>query len=343
MTSTGKPPESPSDAGVSAPLPEELQQTIRAFQESRAILTAVELDVFTAIGEGAGASAVAEKIGAEVRAIEMLLNALVALGLLTKQHGRFQNTPLTKQFLTAGSPNDARAVVMHFANLWKYWSTLTDCVRAGTSVAYQEFTERDAAWTEPFIAAMHHNACARAPHVVQAVGATGLRRMLDVGGGSGAYSIAFAQANPALEVELFDLPTVLPIAERHIAAAGLSHRIRTRAGDLRTDWLGENFDLIFISAICHMLGPEENLSLLRRCYEALAPAGRVVISDFLLSADKTAPKFGALFALNMLVATQQGNSYSEEEYREWLRQAGFVEIRRVPLPGPAELMMGRRR
>jgi 2-polyprenyl-3-methyl-5-hydroxy-6-metoxy-1,4-benzoquinol methylase len=324
------------------PLPEELQQTIRAFQESRTILTAVELDVFTAIGDGSGAVEVATKIGADVRATEMLLNALVALGLLTKQDGQFRNTPLAKQFLSADSPNDARAVVMHFANLWNYWSTLTNCVRAGTSVAYQEFTERDKAWTEPFIAAMHHNASARAPHVVQAVGATGLRRMLDVGGGSGAYSIAFARANPALEVELLDLPTVLPIAERHIAAAGLSGRIHTRAGDLRTDHLGENFDLIFVSAICHMLGPEENLSLLRRCYEALAPDGRVVISDFILSADKTAPKFGALFALNMLVATQNGNSYSEEEYREWLQQAGFTDIRRIPLPGPAELMMGRR-
>ncbi len=343
MSPKSKRAESLTGPHVPAQLPEELQQTIRAFQESRAILTAVELDVFTAVGEQASAAEVAAKSDTDARATEMLLNALVALSLLTKQDGRFQNTPLAKQFFVAGSPDDARAAVLHTANLWKRWSTLTDCVRAGTSVTYQEFAERDEKWTEPFIAAMHRIASARAPHVVRVVGTEGVRRMLDVGGGSGAYSIAFAQADPALEVELLDLPAVLPIAERHIAAARLSDRIRTRAGDLRTDRFGSGFDLIYVSAICHMLGPEENLDLLRRCHDALAAGGRVVISDFILSADKTAPRFGALFALNMLVATQNGNSYSEEEYRGWLQQAGFTDLRRVAVPGPAELMIAKRR
>jgi len=97
-----------------------------------------------------------------------------------------------------------------------------------------------------------------------------------------------------------------------------------------------------VSAICHMLGPDENRDLLQRCFEALAPRGRVVIQDFILEPDKTAPKWAALFALNMLVATEAGNTYTEAEYATWLLEAGFQDVRRVRLPGPSGLMVGTR-
>jgi cyclopropane fatty-acyl-phospholipid synthase-like methyltransferase len=164
--------------------------------------------------------------------------------------------------------------------------------------------------------------------------------MLDVGGGSGAYSIAFASANENLQVDLLDLATVIPIAQGHIKSAGLAGRIRTRPGDLRADKFGEGYDLVFVSAICHMLGPGENKDLLQRCFEALAPRGRVVIQDFILEPDKTAPKSAALFALNMLVGTQAGSTYTEAEYATWLEEVGFQEVRHVRLPGPSGLIVG---
>jgi 2-polyprenyl-3-methyl-5-hydroxy-6-metoxy-1,4-benzoquinol methylase len=327
---------------ASGELPEELLLTIRGFQESRVILTGIELNIFAAVGDGATAGQVAAKIGTDARATEMLLNALVAMGMLTKSDGVFHDTPVTARYFGGKSPDDARAAMMHIVHLWERWSTLTECVRVGTSVKRQEAAEDRDDWTEAFIAAMHRNARARAPHVVKAVGVQGARRMLDVGGGSGAYSIAFAQANERLEVELLDLPEVLPIAQWHIEEAGLGHRIKTRAGDLRTDLLGKGFDVILVSAICHMLGPEGNRDLLKRCHAALASEGRVVISDFILEADKTAPKQAALFALNMLVGTRDGSSYSENEYGGWLREAGFRNVKRIRLPGPAHLMVGTR-
>ena len=128
--------------------------------------------------------------------------------------------------------------------------------------------------------------------MVQAVGPAADERLLDVGGGSAAYSIAFAKADEKLHATVLDLPTVLPIAQRHINAAGLAGRVETRAGDLRRDPLGNGFTLVLVSAICHMLSPEENQDLLRRCYEALDPHGRVVIQDFILESDKTAPEAG---------------------------------------------------
>jgi (2Fe-2S) ferredoxin/predicted O-methyltransferase YrrM len=323
-------------------VPDDLLRAVRGYQESRVLLTALELDVFTAVSAGATAEQVAAARRLDARGATLLLNALVALGMLVKRHGVFENAPLAARYLAAGSPDDARDALKHNLALWIRWSTLTDAVREGHAVAVAGAAARGDEWTVPFIAAMHRNAALRAPVVVRAVGVERVRRLLDVGGGSGAYSIAFAQASPALEAELLDLPSVLPIAEGYIAAAGLAGRVRTRAGDLRSDTLGAGYDLVLLSAICHMLGPEENRDLLRRVKAALAPGGRVVVQDFLLEPDGTSPAHAALFALNMLVGTPAGSSYSEEDYDSWLRAAGFADVRRVRLGGPTDLMLGTR-
>jgi (2Fe-2S) ferredoxin/predicted O-methyltransferase YrrM len=323
-------------AGV---LPDDVTAMIRGFWDSRAVLTAIELDIFTAVGSGASAAEVAGKIETDARATEMLLNALVSLTLLQKSGDKFENTPVSKRFFTAGSPDNARPGQMHTVNLWKRWSTLTDAVRAGTRVAERGSSEE---WTASFIAAMDQNARGRAEGLVKAAGVNGARRMLDLGGGSGAFSIAFAKAAPELRGEILDLGDVLPITQEHLRQAGVAERISTRAGDMLQSELGEDYDLVLLSAICHMFSEEENRGLLKRIYQALAPNGRVVVQDFILEADKTAPKFGALFALNMLVGTKGGASYSEPEYTEWIRGAGFREIKRVRMPGPSGLMIGKK-
>jgi predicted O-methyltransferase YrrM len=321
---------------------QDLVESLRAFQESRVLLSAIELDLFTAVGEGGTAGEVAGKLGTDARATEMLLNTLVALGLLSKREGVFHNGPLAAHYLVRGAPDYARPALMHTVHLWDRWSTLTQCVRTGGPVAREGIEDREDDWIEAFIAAMQANAQARVREVVKAVGAEGVRRMLDVGGGSGVYSIAFAQARPGLRAEILDLPPVLKIAQGYIARAGLSDRVTTCAGDLRTTPFGEGYDLVFISSICHMLGPSENQELLQKSWEALAPGGRVVILDFVLEPDKTAPRRAALFALNMLTGTQRGSSYSEPEYTAWLRGAGFTEVQRIHLEGPIDVMAGKR-
>ena len=327
------------EAGV---LPDDLQQAIRGFQDSRVLLTAIELDLFTAVGAGASAAAVAGRLGTDPRATESLLNALVALEALTKRDGVFASTPAAARYLASGSKDDSRAALMHTAHLWARWSTLTECVRQGTSVTYTEMADRDDEWTRAFIAAMHKNAAFRAPLVVRAVGLEGVGRVLDVGGGSGAYAIAFAQAQRGLTADILDLATVVPLAAGHIAEAGVAARVRTRVGDLRKDDYGTGYDLVFISAICHMNTPDENRAMFGRAFQALAPSGRVVVQDFILNPDKTGPKAGALFALNMLVGTRGGSAYSEAEYATWLGGAGFQDVERRRLPGPSDLMVGRR-
>jgi SAM-dependent methyltransferase len=321
---------------------DELTERMRAFMESRLLLTAIELDVFNAVGSGATAAEVAARLKTHPRATEMLLNALVATELLGKSGERFANTEATAKYLTNASPDDSRLASMHLVGLWNSWSTLTDCVREGTSVIRARGGERDAEQTRAFIAAMHKNASAHAAPLVAHLDLTGVRRVMDLGGGSGAYAIAMARKSPDLAITVFDLPTVVPLTEGYIAEAGLSGKIKTQAGDMAKDELGADYDLIWVSAICHMWGPDENLDLFRRIHRALAPGGRLIVQDFILDDAKTAPRMAAVFALNMLVNTRAGSSYSRREYEQWMKAAGFAAVEHQPLPGPTGLMIGKK-
>ena len=185
---------------------------------------------------------------------------------------------------------------------------------------------------EDFIAAMHARARIVAAEALRVVGARGVGRMLDVGGGPADFSIAFALAEPVLTAEVLDLGPVLPIARGHIREAGLERRVTAREGDLRRGELGHGYDLVLVSAICHMLAEDENQDLLARCARALNPGGRVAIREFILDPDRAGPPAAAMFALNMLVGTERGNTYTEAEYRGWLERAGF---RRVERPEPS--------
>ena len=329
-----------SDREGSGPSFDDVAAIARAFMESRILLSALELDLFTAVAGGATAAQAASSRGIDLSGTARLLNALAAIGLLSKKDGVYSPAPVAARFLARGGQDDSVDALLHQSSLWRTWSGLTEAVRIGRPVPRDEMADRGADWTVAFIAAMHKGAAQRAPLVVQAVGAGGVTRLLDVGGGSGAYSIAFAQASPSLSAVILDLPTVLPIAEGHVAAAGLAGRVTTRAGDLRRDGLGSGFDLVLLSSICHMLSADENRDLLNRAFAALAPGGRVVVSDFILAEDRTAPRQAALFSINMLVGTPSGDCYTEGEYSAWVREAGFGAVVRRDLPGPASLVIG---
>ncbi len=318
-------------------LPERLEQMIRGYMPSRAILTALELDLFTAVGAGANGEEIAAKIEANPRAAAMLLDALVALGLLTKHDGVYTNTAETARFFTQDSKDNQRDGLLHTANIWHRWSTLTDAVRHGSAVAGRSTRPPD--WTRNFIAGMQRNAKVRAPLVVKTLGTEGLRRILDLGGGSGIYSIAFAQASPDLRCEILDVPEVVPLTSGYVAKAGVDAQVTIRAGDMLHDDLGSGYDLVLLNAICHMFSEEQNRELFRRIQRALAPKGRLAVQDFILNPEKTGPVFAALFSLNMLVGTGGGASYSESEYSAWMKDAGFAEVRRYDLPGPSGLIV----
>jgi SAM-dependent methyltransferase len=320
-------------------LPDRLEQMIRGFMPSRCILTALELDLFTAVGDGGTAEQIGAKLHANARAVGMLLNALVALGLLTKVDDQYKNTPDSARFFVQSSKDNHRNGLLHTANMWHRWGTLTDSVLRGTRIPIDR--DSSPAWTQNFIAGMQRNAKDRAPLLVKSLGTTGIRRILDLGGGSGAYSIAFAKASPEIHCELLDTREVVPLTTEYVSQAGLTSQITVRAGDMLAADLGSGYDLVMLNAICHMFSEEQNRQLFRRIHRALAPGGRLVVQDFILNEEKTGPTHAALFSLNMLVGTEAGASYSEPEYTGWIKAAGFGEVSRISLPGPSDLIVGR--
>jgi predicted O-methyltransferase YrrM len=269
----------------------------------------------------------------------MLLNALAALGLLSKSGDDYRNTPESARFFAQGSKDNHRNGLLHTANIWHRWSTLTDAVRTGTRVPIDRGSSSE--WTRNFIAGTQRNAKDRAPLLVKALGAAGVRRIFDLGGGSGAYSIAFAKAAPDVHCEILDVPEVVPLTTEYVNQAGVSSQVSVRAGDILQGEFGRGFDLILLNAICHMFSEDQNRDIFRRARQALATNGRLVVQDFILNPDKTGPQHAALFSLNMLVGTESGAAYSEPEYTQWMEAAGFAEVSRINLPGPSSLIVGK--
>lgn len=322
---------------------ESIREMATAFQKSRVLLTAYELGLFTVLDKDSKTSAyVAKIIGANKRSTDRLMNTLCAIGLLKKKKEKFSNTPAALRFLVRKSPEFV-AFLAHTVNSWYTWSTLTEAVRKGKSVADTQIHKRGQKWLEAFIGAMHERASEQAKTLLTLIDLHGVKEILDVGGGSGAYSMAFVRAQKEIKATVFDLPNVLPITRRYIREKGLSERVKTVAGNYTSDNFSSSFDLVFLSHIIHSNSFKENQNLIQKCSSALNPNGQIVIQDFIMEEDRTRPVFGAFFSLNMLVGTASGDTYTEKELRLWLKKSGIVDIARKDTKFGTTLIIGRKR
>jgi 2-polyprenyl-3-methyl-5-hydroxy-6-metoxy-1,4-benzoquinol methylase len=321
--------------------PGEFMEMANAFRISRIILSAHELNIFTMLKDGPLTSInVAKTAGTNERATDRLMNALVPIGLLKKSGSQFSNTDFSTRFMIKGQPSYMGGID-HLAQLWKTWSTLTEAVKAGTSVAIrQPIGERDETWLEPFIAAMHSRAFQQAKEIAAVLDLSMTKTMLDIGGGSGAFTFEFIRGNPEIKGTIFDLPNVIPLTKQYITREGFDDSVSTVSGNYLKDRFGHNFDLILLSAVIHINSPEENKNLLNKCAEALNPEGQIVILDHIMTEDRTFPAAGAFFALNMLVGTEKGDTYTENEIKSWLKNSGFKYIRRRDTPQGSSMMIG---
>lgn len=319
--------------------PETIVEMVRGYWHARILLSAMELDLFDHLGdEELSVQEIAGRIGSDARATEILLNALVGLEFLDKREGKFANRSIARQCLVKDAPGSLWGPLMHNAFLWPRWSALTDVVRTGQS----DLGERSPKAVESFILAMHRFASQRAATVVDHLDLDGVGRALDLGGGPGTYSCEMARRRDDLRVTLLDLPPVIPIAKRIVEENGLADRVELREGDCLVDDYGDDYDLVFVSAIIHANTPQEIELIFRKVFESLAPGGTLVVQDFFMDADKASPAFGAVFAINMLVATEGGATYSRDETSRWLSEAGFEAIEHRETGLDASLMIGRK-
>lgn len=306
--------------------PESIQQIARGFSRARVLLTGVELDIFTLLaGEPLSDDEVTSRLGSDQRATTILLDALTAMKLIEKNTGRYQTSPEAISLLTESSPESLLPGMWHTAHLWKSWSQLTDIVLNGGPAERSDDNQEDR--TKAFIGAMHVGARRNAEQVVSDIGTVDARTLLDVGGASGSYTAAFLKSTPGMVATIFDLPGVAPFAIERMKEEGLTNRVTIVSGNYNRDPLPGGHDLALLSSIIHQNSPEQNLTLYRKVFDALVPGGRIIVRDFVLNHDRTQPSSGALFAINMLVNTDGGNSYTFEEIEGGLIDAGFDRIR----------------
>ena len=300
----------------------------RSYWECRILLTGAELDLFTLLAPRAlSAAEVTQHLAGDQRAVTILLDALAAMGLLHKDAGRYQCPRDVAAHLSADSPQSILPMLQHMAGLWAGWSELTGIVRGDAGARARAHYPQSDAQIEAFIGAMHVLAIPRAPGVIAAIGAGPARKLLDVGGGPGTYTLAFLQAHPQMTATLFDRPAVVDIARRNCTVAGLLDRVTLVPGDFEHDDLPPGHDLALLSAIIHQNSPAQNVALYRRVWHALQPGGRLVIRDHIASNDRIRPRSGAVFAVNMLVRTEGGNVYTFDDVQQTLTAAGFEAIR----------------
>jgi cyclopropane fatty-acyl-phospholipid synthase-like methyltransferase len=169
---------------------------------------------------------------------------------------------------------------------------------------------------------------------------SGIKSIIDIGGGSGAFSMAFVKRKPEIEATVFDLPNVVPITKIFLEKEGFSDKIKTYAGDYTKNDLPEGFDLAFLSAIIHSNSFEVNQDLIKKCYSCLNKNGRIVIQDWIMNNDRTQPVQGAVFAINMLVGTESGDCFTEQEVTDMLKAAGFKNIVRTDFESGSSQMTG---
>lgn len=321
--------------------PQELREIVYGFQSSKIVLTAIELKLFNGLEDGRkNSKEISELLSTNEKATDRLMNALCSLDLLQKKHGKFSNTEFSSKYLVQGKPSYI-SNLFHTINLWESWSNLTEIIYEGRPKD-KFLNKRNEQRIENFISAMHYRASSQAEEDIKYLNLTDVKNVLDLGGGSGAYAIEFVKANKEINATVFDLPDVIPITEKYIAESGLSGKIRTIRGNYLTDNIGSGYDLIFLSAIIHSNSYEENKNLIQKCADALNKNGQVVIQDFVMNEDRTSPAFGTFFAVNMLVNTQNGDTYTGSEISSWLTNAGLKDIKRIDTSHGAAQMIGRK-
>jgi SAM-dependent methyltransferase len=323
-----------------APGPERIFETLNAYQKTAALKTAIELDVFTAIGQGTNSTAaLAKKCQASERGIRILCDFLVVNGFLTKNEQRYELTPDSAIFLNRQSPAYIGSAVgfLTLPELTDAFKDLTAIVRIGGSL------DGDATTTEPdspkwveFARSMAPLQKPAAEGLAQAINADAGKKwkVLDIAAGHGVYGVAIAKHNPNAEIFAVDWPRVLDVAKENAQAAGVAERYHTLPGNAFEMEFGKDYDVVLLTGFLHHFDPAAIETLLRKIHLALKADGVVASVEFVPNEDRVTPPAAAAFSMVMLGSTRAGDAYPFSEYDRMFRAAGFSssELRRTPGP-----------
>jgi predicted O-methyltransferase YrrM len=328
--------------------PSHILQVGMGFWPSKTVLSAVELELFTQLGAEAMTGAeIGERLGLHPRAVYDFLDTLVALRFLERDgdgtDGRYRNTAEAAAFLDKRSPTYVGGILeMSNARLYRFWGDLTEALRTGRPQNEIKQTGRpmfdelysDPARLEQFMKAMQGISLGNFQVLAQKFDFAKYETVCDVGGATGQLCTILAQRHPHLRCTSYDLPVVAPIAEKAVAAAGLSDRVAVASGDFFADPL-PRADVITMGLILHDWNLERKMQLITSAYEALPEGGAFIVIENIIDDARRENAFGLMMSLNMLIEFGDAFDFTGSDFAGWCREAGFRKVEIVPLTGPA--------
>jgi hypothetical protein len=330
------------------PVPDAIMQLGLAFWGSKALLSAVELDLFTTLAHGplTGATLTA-KLGLQPRGTTDWLDALVSLGMLRRSGSQYANTPATDLFLDRAKPTYLGGMLeMANARLYPFWGSLTEGLRTGrpqneakTGEDFFAALYQDQVRLRQFLHAMTGLSLGAAAAIAEQFPWDRYHTVIDIGAAEGCVPAQLALRHPHLTGGGFDLPAAGPAFDSYVASHGLASRLRFYPGDFFTDPLPPA-DVLVMGHILHDWSLDEKLTLLRKAHQALPDGGALIIYDAIIDDDRTHNTFGLLMSLNMLIETQAGFDYTAADCRSWMAEAGFRDSYAAPLAGPDSMVVG---
>jgi SAM-dependent methyltransferase len=296
-----------------------------SYRRSCILITAAHLDLFAWIGKGQKTAAdLASHFGGKRDNWEIFLDALCGIGLLQKHGRKYANT-------RSSSPDLSRrgaTFLLPEYDAWKIWGGLADVLLSAKRPTIQKPFFSSHSKANRLLRALDLDGQEIAPRLIQKLPLSRSETLLDIGGGLGAFSIAFCRHYPGLEATIIEHPRIVPLVQRAVIVAGLVKRVRVMGLDLaRRPALPRGFDTVFLSNIIHSRGVDENRSLLAEIRRCLEPKGQLIVRDVFMTRDRTAPEWAALFSISLLLHTPRGRCYTLDEILGWLRTAGFHRIR----------------
>ncbi|MBL8072847.1 MAG: methyltransferase [Nitrospira sp.] len=297
------------------------------YWETKILLTAVKLDVFSAIDERPKSGQdIAGRLQADPPTLGLLLNALVAMKLLTKETELYGNSSIAIKYLVRSSLQYVGHLLLLHDAEWNNWGKLEETIRTGKRTVDRHVFETDPELGSHVLAVLNRIGQQSGPDLAKRLKLAGREWMCDLGGGAGTNAIAFCQVYPDLHATVFDLPETLKLTEKTVKEAGLESRIALHPGDFNRDPLGGPYDVVLMSDILHYQTFDMNQDLVKKIYGALAPGGRLVIKDRFLDETGTGPAWTTAFAVHILVNTQKGSCFQASEAMQWLHTAGFGSV-----------------
>ena len=321
--------------------PERIYQFAFAYAPPLALEAAIRHHVFDVLDGGAKSlHEIHSATGASERGLRILLNFLVGFDFLRKEGEKFVLAPESAAFLVSTKPGFQGGLIRHTSEqLLPKWLRLNEIVATGRPAAAVNQQSEGSQFFEQFVNDIFPMSYHVAEELARHLAFSGPASVLDLAAGSGVWGIALAQSSPDVRVTAVDWPGVIPVTRKTVARFGVAERFIFKEGDLLEADFGKGHTVATLGHILHSEGEMRSKALLKKTFAALASGGTIAIAEFLVNAERTGPLNGLTFALNMLVNTDCGDTYSFEEISEWLNEAGFTDARTLATHGPSPLIL----